>query len=526
MQWRESQALSPTFHTEQLGEKMENQRSKVKMTNISIEFPGVKALTNVDFELESGTIHALIGANGAGKSTLMKVLSGAYTHYTGDIYLNDQHIVIDSPKTAKEIGVDIVYQEVDTALIPYLDVAENIMLDILVNKMGSRQFVNWKKVYSKAKEVLTRLNIDIDVKKKVNELDLAEKQMVLIARAIVEERRFLILDEPTAPLSHRETEELFRIVKDLAYNHNVGIVFISHRLPELFEICEGITIMKDGQKVITREMKGLTSKEVVEYMLGRKFNEEHQKLPVEIGDPLFELRGLTEKSGRIQDVSLHVREGEIIGIAGLVGAGKTELCKTVFGAFPIGSGEIKLREKVLSIKTSHSAVKQGLALVPEERRKEGVLVEEPVYSNLSASNLAKFTTKLGFLKPSNERKTAREMIRNLGIKTPDENQKVALLSGGNQQKVAVGKWLMTEASVYLFDEPTKGVDVGAKGDIFDLIGGLAQSGKGILYASSEISEILAITDRVYVMYDGKIVKELETSATNEEEILYYSTGGH
>lgn len=495
------------------------------MKNISIEFPGVKALSEVDFKLESGSLHALIGANGAGKSTLMKVLSGAYSHYTGDIYLDGNQVVIDSPKTAKEIGVDIVYQEVDTALIPYLDVGENIMLDILVNKMGKKQFIKWHQVYKKAQDALNRLNINIDVKKKVEDLNLAEKQMVLIARAIVEERRFLILDEPTAPLSNRETEELFRIVRDLAKNHNVGIVFISHRLPELFEICEEITVMKDGKHVITREMEGLTSKEVVEHMLGRTFNEEHQKAHVEIGDPLFKVADLTEKNGRVKNINLQVREGEIVGVAGLVGAGKTELCKTIFGAFQTANGYMSLREKKLSIKNSYSAVKQGIALVPEERRKEGVLVDEPVYSNLSASNLAKFTTKLSFLKPSKEKESAREMIKSLGIKTPNENQKVALLSGGNQQKVAVGKWLMTDASVYLFDEPTKGVDVGAKGDIFDLIAGLAESRKGILYASSEVSEILSITDRVYVMYDGEIVKELDTSSTTEEEILYYSTGG-
>ncbi len=504
---------------------MEKQRIKVEMKDISIEFPGVKALSNVDFEMESGTIHALIGANGAGKSTLMKVLSGAYNHYTGKIYMNGKEVVIDSPRAAKELGIDIVYQEVDSALVPYLDVAENIMLDILVNKMKNKQFVKWNEVYQKAREVLQRLNIKIDVKKKAADLDLAQKQMVLIARSIVEEKQFLILDEPTAPLSQRETDELFRIVRDLAYNHNVGVIFISHRLPELFEICEDITVMKDGKVVISQQIKGLSTKDVVEYMLGRSFNEEHQKPEIPKGEMAFEVTNLFEKSGMVKNVSFHVKQGEIIGIAGLVGAGKTELCKTLFGVLPIESGEIKVEGKPTIIKTSHSAVKQGLALVPEERRKEGVLIEEPVYSNLSAANLGKFSTRLGFLKPRKEKEAARMMINNLGIKTPSENQKVALLSGGNQQKVAVGKWLMTDANVYLFDEPTKGVDVGAKGDIFDLIGGLARSGKGIIYATSEMSEILAITDRVYVMYDGRIVKELITSNTNEEEILYYSTGG-
>lgn len=501
-------------------------RTKIEMRNISIEFPGVKALSDVDFEMESGTIHALIGANGAGKSTLMKILSGAYSHYTGKIVMNGNEVHIDSPRAAKELGIDIVYQEVDTALIPYLDVGENIMLDVLATKMKHKQFINWKEIYRRAREALDLLNLRIDVKKKVADLDLAQKQMILIARAIVEEKRFLILDEPTAPLSHRETEELFRVVRGLANKNNVGIIFISHRLPELFEICETITIMKDGKNVITRPIEGLSTKDVVEYMLGRNFIEQHQKPDSKIGETALEVVGLHEKGGLVKDVNFHVRKGEVIGIAGLVGAGKTELCKTIFGANPIESGEILIGSRPVKIKTTHSAVKYGLALVPEERRKEGVLVEEPVYSNLSASSLRNFSTRLGFLRPRAEKEAARKMIQDLGIKTPSENQKVALLSGGNQQKVAVGKWLMSNAEIYVFDEPTKGVDVGAKGDIFDLIGGLAENGKGIIYASSEMTEILSITDRIYVMYDGRIVKELLTHETNEQEILYYSTGGN
>lgn len=502
-----------------------NNRLKLEMRNISIEFPGVKALSNVDFMVESGTIHALIGANGAGKSTLMKVLSGAYDHYTGDIYMNEQKADIRSPKTAKELGIDIVYQEVDTALIPYLDVAENIMLDILVNKMRGKHFVNWKEVHRAARKVLERLGIQLDTKTLVQDLALAEKQMVLIARSIAEERQFLILDEPTAPLSTKETEELFRIIRDLAYNHNVGIIYISHRLPELFAICEDITIMRDGEVVKRSKIAEMNSRHVVELMLGRKLEENYKRKPNEIGDKLFEVKNLTDKGGSIKQIDLQLRSSEIIGIAGLVGAGKTELCKTLFGALPVHSGEVWLNNKQIYLQSPYVAVQQGLALVPEERRKEGILVEEPVYSNLSAASLSKFTRIFGFLKPRSERAAAKNMIDSLGIKTPHENQKVALLSGGNQQKVVIGKWLMSEADVYIFDEPTKGVDVGAKQDIFDLIDNLTTMGKGIIYASSELSEVLSITDRIYVMYNGKIVKELITAETNEEEILYYSAGG-
>lgn len=274
-----------------------------------------------------------------------------------------------------------------------------------------------------------------------------------------------------------------------------------------------------------RTLNGLTTKNVVELMLGREFNEERLKQEVPIGNPIFEVKELWEKDGAVKGASMHVKAGEIVGIAGLVGAGKTELVKTIFGAMPVGSGEITIRNKKVKINSVHKAVAQGLALVPEERRKEGVLVEEPVYSNLSAANLSNFTGMFSYLKPWKEREVARKMIKDLGIKTPSENQKVALLSGGNQQKVAVGKWLLSDSHLYMFDEPTKGVDVGAKEDIFDLIGDLAKKGKGIIYASCELAEILAITDRIYVMYDGTIVKELITSETTEEEILYYSTGG-
>ncbi len=503
----------------------EQKRVKLAMRNISIEFPGVKALSGVDFELESGRIHALIGANGAGKSTLMKILSGAYAHYTGRIMLDQQEVIIRSPRDAKALGIDIVYQEVDTALVSYLDVAENIMLDVLVNRMKGKLFVNWADIHAAARQVLDRLGIKLDTRTRVQNLTLAQKQMVLIARAIAEERRFLILDEPTAPLSQRETEELFRIVRDLADNQNVGIIFISHRLPELFAICEEITIMRDGEVVSRSSMAQMTTKQVVELMLGRKLEENYRKTAVPIGDKLLDVVNLSEKNGAVRNINLYVRTGEIIGVAGLVGAGKTELCKTIFGALQAQSGELRLRNQRMQIHSPHAAVKSGLALVPEERRKEGVFVEEPVFSNLTAANLGKFCAPLGFLRPWAERTAAKQMIADLGIKTPHEGQKVAFLSGGNQQKVAVGKWLMAEADVYLFDEPTKGVDVGAKRDIFELMGRLAELGKGCIYTSSELSELLAITDRIYVMYDGMIVQELLTSATTEEEILYYSTGG-
>jgi simple sugar transport system ATP-binding protein len=495
----------------------------LEMENISIEFPGVKALNNVRFSMASGTTHALIGANGAGKSTLMKVLSGAYGHYTGDIRIDGQPVRIRSPKDAKRLGIEIVYQEVDTALIPYLTVGENIMLDETVNDPGRRFFVNWTDIHRKARRVLDRLHVDVPTRKLVSELTLAEKQMTLIARAISRECRFLILDEPTAPLSLAETEELFRVVRQLK-EENVGIIFISHRLPELFEICDEITIMRDGEFVIREKMANLTQNQIVEYMLGRKLEQQFPKHEAKIGAPLFEARRFGD-GGKVKNIDLVVREGEVVGIAGLVGAGKTELCKALFGAAERVTGDRFMAGKRLDIKTPHDAVRQGMALVPEERRKEGVLVKESVASNLTTVVLSGLCRLRTFLDFGREKQVSDDLIRDLGIKTPSGQTKVENLSGGNQQKVAIGKWLAAHARLYIFDEPTKGVDVGAKKDIFELIARLAEAGKGVLYASCEPAELMGITDRIYVMYDGEIVKELVTKETTEEELMFYSTGG-
>lgn len=495
----------------------------LEMKNISIEFPGVKALNEVNFTTETGITHALIGANGAGKSTLMKVLSGAYNHFTGEILMDGLKVDIRSPKDAQDLGIQIVYQEVDTALIPYLTVGENIMLNETVNDMGKAQFVKWKVIHKRATEILESMNINVSSKTLVSELTLAEKQMVLIARSVSKQCKFLILDEPTAPLSQSETKELFRIVRDLV-KKDVGIIFISHRLPELFEICEEITVMKNGEFVIKEKIAETSQNKVVEYMLGEKLEEQFPKYHGEIGENVLTVEGLHD-TGLVKNFSMHVNEGEIVGVAGLVGAGKTEICKALFGASKVTAGDITIRGKKVKIKNPNDAVRKGIALVPEERRKEGILVQESVAANLTSASLSKFSKFLSFVDYKGEKKISKEMITSLGIKTPSEETLVQNLSGGNQQKVAIGKWLIADADVYIFDEPTKGVDVGAKKDIFELISGLAQRGKSIIYASCELSEILGITDRIYVVYDGEVAKELETKTTNEEELLFYSTGG-
>ncbi len=493
--------------------------------NVSIEFPGVKALTDVNFEVSTGEIRAVVGANGAGKSTLMKILAGANPDYTGEVYLNDQVIELRTAMAAKKHGIQIVYQEVDTALVPTLSVAENVMLSNMV--MDSRDpLVHWKNVRSEAQKILGRLHISVNVRKLVQNLTLAQKQMVLIAKAIASKCNFLILDEPTAPLSDTETEELFKLVRHLKATENIAIIFISHRINEVLQICEKYTVMRNGEIVDTSPItQSTTTKEIVEKMLGRTFEEIFSKEKVSIGEKVFEVSHLSGADGKVNDVSFHVKKGEIVGIAGLVGAGKSELCKTIFGAYKKSNGIITLNGHELKIDIPTHAVRNRIALVPEERRKEGVLVNESVTFNLSAACLGKFC-KLSFINKRKADANARHYVKDLGIATPSIRQYVKNLSGGNQQKVVVGKWLAADCDIYIFDEPTKGVDVGAKQDIFRLINDITKQGSSVIYASCENAELLSITDRIYVLYDGHVMAELETAKTNEDEIVHYAVGSN
>lgn len=501
------------------------EKIKIETRNVSIEFPGVKALSDINFSIETGDVRAVVGANGAGKSTLMKVLAGANPGYTGEVMLNGQTVELRNPSAAKKLGIEIVYQEVDMALFPSQTVAENVMMNELIGGMDWKMAVHWKHIRTEARQTLERLHIDIDVNKLVSELSLAQKQLVLIARAVQSSCNFLILDEPTAPLSSAETEKLFALVDHLTKTENIAVIFISHRLQEVLQICKTITVMRNGEIVADYPITPQTTiKSIVDQMLGRSFEENFPKVPSHTGEVAFEVQNLSDEDGMVKDVSLYVRKGEIVGISGLVGAGKSELCKSIFGARARKSGRILLHGKQLRIKSPTDAVKYKLGLVPEERRKEGVLVAEPVYFNLAAADLPKYSNGI-FLSRKKQLLNAQDYIDSLGIKTPSASQIVAFLSGGNQQKVAVGKWLAADCEVYIFDEPTKGVDIGAKHDIFKLIQDIAATGKCVLYVTSETSEILAITDRTYVMYGGELTAELVTKETSEDEIMFYSTGG-
>ncbi len=493
----------------------------LEMNGISKSFAGVAALRDVSFSLKGGEIHALLGANGAGKSTLMKILSGAYAAEGGTIMINKEPVKISTPAEAKKHGIQCVYQEVDTALVPELSVAENIWLDRMSASSG-KQWVKWGSVHREAREALQLLDPNIPLGKKVAELSLSDKQLVLIARCLAEKAKFIILDEPTAPLSQEETERLFVIMERLKQS-GVGMIFITHRLPEVFRMCDRVTVMRDGRHVMTKPAAETDGKDVVFHMLGKSFDQEFPKLEAKRGELLLEANGLS-RGGKVKEVSFKLHRGEIVGVIGLVGAGKTELSRVLFGADPPDEGTLMLGGRKIDLKSPADAVQKGIVLVPEERRKQGILVDESVGVNITLPNLKRLSS-LGFMRRKAENQSSNEIVGRLGVKTPTIDQLVGYLSGGNQQKVAIGKWLPTEADVFLLDEPTKGVDVGAKSDIFKIIGQLAQQGKGIVYLSCEFAEIMGIADRIYVMCDGRFVKELSREEATQEQLLFLASAG-
>ncbi len=496
------------------------QTSRLEMRNISISFGGFSALHQVDFTLQGGAIHALVGANGAGKSTLMAVLSGAYDHYSGHITIDGKEAIISQPHQARERGIHLVQQEVDVALIPTLNVAENIMLDGL-SEPG--HLLNWPRLYQRAQALTEQLGLNINLRQRIEDCTLAEKQLILLARALSHQCRFLILDEPTAPLDNVESERLFALVRRLR-DAGMAVVFISHRIHELRNICDRMTVLRDGRLVSDDSMQGLSNEQIIEKMIGHQINDIYPpRRPPHGGETLLKITGLHDKD-KLRDISLTLHRGEILGIAGLAGAGKTELCKALFGASPSRVDQGELNGKPWRPREPYLSVEQGLALVPEERRKEGIFIDEDIPMNLSAAADNSFST-LSIFNRRAALSWAKEIISRLGIRTSGPLQKLARLSGGNQQKVAIGKWLRSNSQVLIFDEPTKGVDIRAKQDVFRLIDGLAQQGKGVIYASGEFAELVGLCDRILVLWDGRIVAELDAANIDEQTLLDYSTGG-
>lgn len=493
---------------------------RLEMRNISINFAGFAALDNVNFVLEGHSVHALTGANGAGKSTLMAVLSGAHSHYQGEILLDGQPLNIRTPLQAKQAGIHLVQQEVDNGLIPTLSVAENIMLD---NLAAPGQICRWGEIYRQAAALLKQLNVSLDLRQPAERCSLAEKQQILLARALSHQCRFLILDEPTAPLDQHESEQLFRVVRHLQ-QQGIGVVFISHRIHELKTICDQLTVLRDGKLIETTRMDALSGEQIVEKMIGHTLNDLYPPpRPAHSSQQLLSVEGLHDKN-LLRDISLTLHKGEILGIAGLAGAGKTELCKALFGASKSKLTRSQLHGKPWKPRSPADSVAAGIALVPEERRKEGIFIDESVAMNLSVSADDRFSSH-GIFSVKQSVQWAQQIISKLAVKSRGPQQILRRLSGGNQQKVAIGKWLASESDILIFDEPTKGVDVKAKSDLFWLVDQLAREGKGIIYASGEFAELVGLCDRICVLWDGRIVAELEGKHASEETLLLYSTGG-
>ncbi|MNW25689.1 Ribose import ATP-binding protein RbsA [compost metagenome] len=499
---------------------MGNSMYELTMNGISKEFSGVPALQGVDFSVRGGEIHALLGANGAGKSTLMKVLSGAYTADSGTIAANEQTLSIRDPLEAKQAGIHCVYQEVDSVLVPQLTVAENIMLDGLSTR-GSGLWFGGRGMRQQAEQALQRLGIQLDLQQKAADLALAEKQMVLIARILTHDAKVIIFDEPTAPLSQSETVRLFQTMHQLK-QEGVACILITHRLPEVMEHSDRVTVMRDGQQVWTGPTQETNTAGIVQHMLGKTFEEEFPKSDTAIGNVVLETQGL-ERGVKVRGVDVKVRAGEVLAVVGLVGAGKTELSRLLSGADLPDEGVITLSGQRVKMKQPADAIEQGIVSVPEERRKQGILIDESVERNLSLPMLQQLSS-FGWVNRAKERIHGQQLVASLGIKTSSMQQEVKYLSGGNQQKVAIGKWLNTGASVFVFDEPTKGVDIGAKSDIFKLIGELAAAGKAVIYLTCEFAEGLGIGDRIAVMYDGAIVKEFARGEADQERLLLYASG--
>ncbi|MBH0170492.1 sugar ABC transporter ATP-binding protein [Fictibacillus sp. 18YEL24] len=492
----------------------------LSLTSIQKSFGEQIVLKGVDFTVKSGEVHALLGANGAGKSTLMKILSGDYERDGGVITLDAEELTIKTPAHAKAAGIEMVVQEVDTALVSSLSIAENVTMNTFITGPA---FFSWKKRYKVAQELLSRVGLSLDPAMPLSQCSLAEKQLVLIAKAISRNISFIILDEPTAALSTKEAQHLFSVLRELQ-KQDVGIIYISHRLPEIMELSTKVTVLKDGYVTLQKETSGCTSEEIVRSMLGNELvellNDEEDRI---LGDTLLEVKQFSVP-GTGETLSLSVREGEIVGVAGLVGAGKTETARALFGADP-SKDSLYMKGRKVRISNPQKAISAGIGFVPEERRKEGILVDYNVVENLTLPVLKQFT-KFGFIQRKREKTEAEKWIKQLGIKTQKSSLLLNHLSGGNQQKASIGKWLLTDGDVFIFDEPTKGIDVGAKQDVFQCIKNLADNKKGVLYFTSEIQELLAFCDRILVMYDGKIAGELTKNEATTEKIMHYATGGH
>ncbi|ADD01572.1 ABC transporter related protein [Thermoanaerobacter mathranii subsp. mathranii str. A3] len=499
----------------------------LEMRNITKEFPGVKALDNVNFKVKRGEIHALVGENGAGKSTLMKILSGVYPYgtYKGDIIIDGEVKQFRNIKDSEKSGIAIIYQEL--TLVKYMTVGENIFLGEEPVKGG---IIDWMKVYSETYRLLKELQINVNPYTKVMNLGIGHQQMVEIAKALSKKARILILDEPTSALTESETEHLLNILKDLKKN-GVTCIYISHKLNEVFEIADSITVLRDGKTIMTDKKENFTENKVISLMVGRELTQRFPRAKHTPGEVVFEVKNYTvydhEIPGKkiIDNVSFKARRGEILGIAGLMGAGRTELAASIFGAFKgRKEGEIYLNGKKIEINTPSDAIKHGIAYLSEDRKRFGLVTLMDVQENIALPNYDRLS-KFSIINNNAKIKHAEKYVKELKIKTPTIRQRVANLSGGNQQKVVIAKWLMSDPKVLILDEPTRGIDVGAKFEIYNLMNKLVDMGVCVIMISSELPEILGMSDRILVIHEGKINGEFPIEEADQEKIMYCATGG-
>jgi rhamnose transport system ATP-binding protein len=491
----------------------------LRLTDVSKAYGGVQALRSVSFELMQGEVHALVGENGAGKSTLIRIVSGAHRPDSGTVAIGGQPVADLEPLAARELGVAVIYQQ--PALFPDLTVAENITLAL--EPAGVWRRVRWAGRRARAAELLARIESAIDPDAEARTLTMPEQQLVEIAKAVGADARIVVMDEPTAALSAREVENLFGIVRGLK-ERGAGVVYVSHRLDELPAIADRVTALRDGAVVGTRPMTGTTRGDLVRMMVGRDVSAVFPKVEVPLGGVVLETRGLTCRESGVNGVSLVVRAGEILGLAGLVGAGRTEFARTLFGLTQADAGEIRLRGEPVRITSPAAAVALGIGYLPEDRRRYGVIPDLPVSANVTLAVFRKVSRR-GLLDGRRERVLAEDLVRRLGVKTPSVDDPVEALSGGNQQKVALARWLAASPAVLILDEPTQGVDVGAKAEIHKLMGDLVARGLSILMISSDLPEVLGMSDRIAVMHGGRVAGVLDRSTATQERVLDLALGG-
>jgi len=485
----------------------------LKVTSVTKHFGGVRALKGVSFELNAGEVHALVGENGAGKSTLIKLMTGAHVPDTGTIELDGRHLARLDPATARKLGIAVVYQQ--PALFPDLTVTENISLRL--EHGGLWRVLSWSLRRSRTVELLAQVGADISPDALIRNLTMPQQQLVEIASAVGSDAKVLILDEPTASLTDREVNNLFRVIRKLKAK-GVGMIYISHRLEELPQIADRVTVLRDGSGIGTKPMADIDRAELIRLMVGRELSAVFPKVQVPLGDVALETRNLSCAESAVNDVSLTVRAGEILGLAGLVGAGRTELARVLFGLTPADRGQILLRGKSETIDSPGKAISLGIAYVPEDRRRHGVVLEMSVAQNTTLATLRKIA-RGGMIDFDKERQVAESFVQRLGTKTPSVETAVGNLSGGNQQKVALARWLAADPALIILDEPTQGVDVGAKAEIHRLMSELAGRGLAIIMISSELPEVLGMSDRIAVMHAGAIAGTLDRSEATQERVL-------